>query len=44
MRTLIHRWIRLSPVLCDVQCSRCGDWYDPSCPASSYPHNNHDFS
>lgn len=37
----LRRWLRPSPVLCDIQCPTCGGWYDPSCPASSYPHNNH---
>ena len=40
MRSLIRRWTRLSPVLAEIQCD-CGDWYDPSDPADSYPHNNH---
>ena len=33
----------LSPVLAERQCTHpdCGDWYDPSDPAESYPHNNH---
>jgi len=41
MRSLIRRWTRLTTVLTEVQCPRCGDWYDPSDPSDSYPHNNH---
>ncbi|SIO84638.1 hypothetical protein BQ8420_02920 [Nocardiopsis sp. JB363] len=31
----------LDPVLSDRQCPVCGDWYDPSDPGPSHPHNNH---
>jgi len=41
MRTLIRRWTRLSPVVSEIQCPVCGDWYDPSQSGPSYPHNNH---
>lgn len=32
---------RLSAVLAAWQCPTCGDWYDPSDPSASHPHNNH---
>lgn len=33
----------IDPVLSDRQCPHpdCGEWYDPSDPQASYPHNNH---
>lgn len=24
-----------------IRCGTCGDYFDPSSPAESYPHNNH---
>ncbi|WP_255351862.1 hypothetical protein [Nocardiopsis sp. NRRL B-16309] len=41
MRSVIRRWTRLSPVVADVQCDHCGEWFNPASPDASYPHNNH---
>ncbi|WP_263363824.1 hypothetical protein [Nocardiopsis quinghaiensis] len=40
MRAFVRRWTRLAPITTERQC-HCGDWYDPSDPMASYPHNNH---
>lgn len=40
-RRRMARLICLVAALVQRQCPKCKEYYDPSNPAESYPHNNH---